>query len=133
VLTEEIAKLSPQVRAEEIAGALRKDLGEIAETLMNAVPHEAIAALEQEVRALGERVEANRASLQDHPVIADVEGSLADLRHRLEVMAPIGDVTTLAETVRTLSAKADTIANQVAAPERLQQLDEAIEGLRHLA
>jgi localization factor PodJL len=133
VLTEEIAKLSPQVRAEEIAGALRKDLGEIAEMLKNAVPPGALAALEQEVRALGERVEANRASLQDHPVIADIEGSLADLRHRLEVMAPIGDVTSLAETVRTLSSKADTIANQVAAPERLQQLDEAIAALRHLA
>jgi localization factor PodJL len=133
VLTEEIAKLSPQVRAEEIAGALRKDLGEIAEMLKNAVPPGALAALEQEVRALGERVEANRASLQDHPVIADIEGSLADLRHRLEVMAPIGDVTSLAETVRALSSKADTIANQVAAPERLQQLDEAIAALRHLA
>ena len=66
-------------------------------------------------------------------MIADIEGSLADLRHRLEVMTPIGDVTSLAETVRTLSSKADTIANQVAAPERLQQLDEAIAALRQLA
>ena len=63
-------------------------------------------------RALGARVEANRASLQDHPVIADIERSLADLRHRLEVMAPIGDVASLAETVRTLSTRADAIASR---------------------
>ena len=132
VLTEEIAKLSPPVRAEEIAAALRKDLSEIAEALKNAVPPGALASLESQVRELGARVEGNRATLQDHPVIGEIERSLADLRQRLEVMAPIGDVASLAETVRTLSTRADAIANQVAAPERLQQLDEAIATLREL-
>ena len=73
LLAEEMTRLSPPVRAEEIAEALRKDLGEIAETLKNAMPAGALAALEEEVRALGARVEANRASLQDHPVVADIE------------------------------------------------------------
>jgi localization factor PodJL len=112
-LTEEIARLSPSTRAEEIADALRKDLGEIAETLRNAVPPGALVSLEQQMRELGSRVEGNRASLQDHPVIAEIEASLA-------------------ETVRTLSAKADAIANQVAAPERLHQLNEAIATLREV-
>ncbi|MBV9969626.1 MAG: hypothetical protein JO228_06560, partial [Xanthobacteraceae bacterium] len=133
VLTDEIAKVSAPVRAEEIAEALRKDFAEIAETLRNAVPPGALTSFEQQVRDLGVRVEVNRASLQDHPVIAEIERSLADLRHRLEVMTPIGDVASLAETVRTLSARADAIADQVAAPERLHQLDEAIAALREAA
>ena len=93
----------------------------------------ALAALEQEVRALGARIEANRESLRDHPVIADIERSLGDLRDRLGAMSPLADIANLAETVKVLSHKADTIASQAAAPEGLHQLDDAIGALRGLA
>ena len=133
LLTAEIGKLFPSVRAEEIAAALRKDLAEIADTLKNALPEGALAALEQEVRALGARIEANRESLRDHPVIADIERSLRDLRDRLGAMSPLAEIANLAETVKVLSHKADTIASQATAPDGVHRLDDAIGALRGLA
>ena len=97
------------------------------------MPPGALASLEQEVRALGVRIEENRASLQDHPVIAEIERSLAELHERLGAMTPVGDIANLAETVKVLSHKADAIASQAVIPEGLYKLDDAIGTLRGLA
>ncbi len=137
-LEEQLATLSAQIahisaspppRLEDISNALRHDLMEIGAVLHEAMPTNAIAALEQEVRALGERFEARSG----HPEYsADLNSDIAQVRERLQAMPQDGDVAALREVVSELSQKADTIASEGAAHELLEQLEHAIAALHGL-
>ncbi len=137
-LEEQLATLSAQIahisaspppRLEDISNALRHDLMEIGAVLHEAMPTNAIAALEQEVRALGERFEARSA----HPEYsAELNSDIAQVRERLQAMPQDGDVAALREVVSELSHKADTIATEGAAHELLEQLEHAIAALHGL-
>jgi hypothetical protein len=113
-----------------IAGA-GKYLDEIANSPKNTVPAGALSSLTQEVRALGERIEANHVLLRDRPGLVDIERSLAYLRQRIDAIAPVADIANLAETVKILSQKA--IASQATVPEGLRRLEDAVSALRGLA
>ncbi len=137
-LEEQLATLSAQIahisaspppRLEDISNALRHDLMEIGAVLHEAMPTNAIAALEQEVRALGERFEARSG----HPEYsAELNSDIAQVRERLQAMPQDGDVAALREVVSELSQKADTIASESAAHELLEQLEHAIAALHGL-
>jgi localization factor PodJL len=137
-LEEQLATLSAQIahisaspppRLEDISNALRHDLMEIGAVLHEAMPTNAIAALEQEVRALGERFEARSG----HPEYsAELNSDIAQVRERLQVMPQDADVAALRDVVSELSQKADTIASEGAAHELLEQLEHAIAALHGL-
>jgi localization factor PodJL len=130
-LSAQIAHISasPPPRLEEISNALRHDLMKIGAVLHEAMPTNAIASLEHEVRALGERFEARSG----HPEYSvELNSDIAQVRERLQAMPQDGDVAALREVVSELSQKADTIASEGAAHELLEQLEHAIAALHGL-
>jgi localization factor PodJL len=118
---------------EEIAKVWRQDLMAISAALRDAMPTSAVAALEKQVRALGERLEAHRGSEAAIPAVADIEHTLAGIRDRLQALTPAEELTELSHAVKLLTRKADSIATQSAAPEKMQQLEHAIGALQSLA
>jgi hypothetical protein len=109
-----------------IASAAGKHFDEIANS-----PKDVVSSLGQEVRALGERIEANHVLVRDHPGLVEIERNLAYLRQRLDAIAPVGDIANLAETVKLLSEKA--IASQAIVPEGLRRVEDAVSALHDLA
>ena len=118
---------------EEIAKVWRQDLVEISAALGDAMPTSAIAALEREVRALGERLEAHRGAAAATSATADFEQALAGIRDRLQALTPAEELAELSHAVKLLSRKADAIVSESAAPEMMQQLEHAIGALQRLA
>jgi localization factor PodJL len=128
-----LAGLGAPPQVEDITNALRQDLVEIGAVLHDALPTNAIASLEQEVRALGERIGAGRGDHSEYPAAADFGLDLTEVRDRLPAMTPPEDVAQLSDAVRALSHKADAMASESAAPELLEQLEHAIAALHGLA
>ncbi|HWN52478.1 MAG TPA: hypothetical protein VNO18_22105 [Xanthobacteraceae bacterium] len=126
-----LKEVAPSI--EEIVKVWRQDLMAISAALRDAMPTSAVAALERQVRALGERLEAHRGSEAAIPAMADIEHALAGIRDRLQALTPAEELTELSHAVKLLTHKADSIATQSAAPEKMQQLEHAIGALQGLA
>ena len=62
---------------------MRGDLAEIGRVLTEAMPRQAIQALEGEVRALSERVDRSRQAGADAAGLAGLEPELAEVRDAL--------------------------------------------------
>lgn len=118
---------------EEIAKVWRHDLGEISTTLGDAVSASVIAALEGQLRAPGERSDEDKGADAAAAANADVEQALADIRDRLEALAPAEQLTELSNAVRLLTSKAESIAAEYPPPEMIVQLEHAIGTLQGLA
>jgi localization factor PodJL len=118
---------------EEIAEVWRHDLDKISATLRDAMPARAIADLEVQVRALAERLEEHRGAEATNGATIDVERTLADIRDRLRALTPAEELSELSNAVSLLSRKADSIASESMAPEKMQQLEHAIGALQGLA
>ena len=112
---------------------LRRDLTQLGEAVRSALPTDAITTLEREVRALGERIEANRGAGPSSPAFAELESNLAEVRDRLRALTPSEDMANLTESIRLLTRKADAIAVENSAPEILHQLEQGIVTLHTLA
>src|SRR4029077_19959771 len=93
----------------------------------------AIADLEVQVRALAERLEARRGAGATNGAAVDVERALADIHDRLRALTPSEELRELSNAVSLLSSKADSIASESTAPEKMQQLERAIGALQGLA
>lgn len=118
---------------EELAKVWRQDLVEISAALRDAMPTSVLVALQGQVRALGERLEAHRGADAATEVTADVEHALAGIRDRLEALTPAEDLAELSHAVKLLAHKADSIATASTAPEKMQQLEHAIGALQGIA
>ena len=126
-----LKEVAPSI--EEIVKVWRQDLMAISAALRDAMPTSAVAALERQVRALGERLEAHRGAEAAIPAMADFEQALAGIRDRLQALTPAEELTELSHAVKLLTRKADSIATQSAAPEKMQQLEHAMGALQGLA
>jgi localization factor PodJL len=126
-----LKEVTPPV--EEIAKLWRHDLGAISAALRDAMPTSTIVALEGQVRALGERLDAHRGSEAAPAGTADIEEALAGIRERLSALTPAEELAELSDAVKLLTRKADSIATENAAPEKMQQLEQAIASLRGVA
>ena len=126
-----LKEVAPSI--EEIVKVWHQDLMAISAALRDAMPTSAVAALERQVRALGERLEAHRGAEAPIPAMADIEQALAGIRDRLQALTPAEELAELSHAVKLLTRKADSIATQSAAPEKMQQLEHAIGALQGLA
>jgi localization factor PodJL len=115
-----------------IAKVWRHDLEEINATLRDAMSTSAIAALEEQVRALRDRLEEHSGAAVATVATADVEQALTDIRDRLKALTPAEELGELVTAVSLLSSKADSIAKGVA-PEKIDELEHAIGALQSLA
>ena len=109
---------------------LRDDLAEIGMMLKEAMPRQAIEALESEIRALAARIDDERHAGADGVTMARVERGLAEIRDALHALTPAESLVGFNETLQGLSQKIDRVASSSQDPEALKQLEGAIGALR---
>ena len=119
---------------EDAFAALRGDLADITRALTDAMPRQAIEALETEVRALAERVDRTRQAGADGAALGSLERELAEVRDALRGLTPAESLAGFEEAVRALSHKIDQIAASGHAPQgdpmAFKQLEQAVVSLR---
>ena len=110
---------------------LRDDLAEIGVMVKEAMPRQAIEALETEVRTLVSRLDDQRyASDADGVTIAGLERGLTEVRDALQALAPAESLVGFEHAVQGLSQKIDRISGAGQDPDTLKQLEGAIVALR---
>jgi localization factor PodJL len=129
-ITSQIESLRQQPQLQEGITALRQALGEIARTLMDAMPRRAIEALEGEVRALAGRLDSSRHAGVDASTLATVEKGLAEVRDSLRTLTPAENLDGFREAVRNLAQKVDQLGASGPDANAYQQLEAAIAALR---
>lgn len=125
-LTTQLEIMRSPCRADALIAELRGELATIARALETGVSRGAFASLEDEVRALGVRLDTNRCAAADESAFAALEHGLAELRDALRGLAP-GE---LGHAVQTLSRKIDQIGELIPDPLTFRELDKAIDALR---
>jgi localization factor PodJL len=109
---------------------LRDDLAEIGMMLKEAMPRQAIEALESEIRSLAARLDNERRADADGVTIAGVERGLVEVRDALHALAPAESLVGFEHAVHGLSQKIDRIAGAGQDLDTLKQLENAITALR---
>jgi localization factor PodJL len=110
--------------------ALRNDLAEIGMMLKEAMPRQAIEALESEIRSLASRIDHERHGGANVQAMAGVERSLAEVRDALRALTPAESLVGFDQALRGLSQKIDRLAGTGPDSEALKQLEGAIVALR---
>ncbi len=130
-LTAQIETLRQPVP--DFSGALRElreDLSDISNRMLEAMPRQAIEALEIEVRRLAERIDVSRAAGVDPDAIAGMERSLNDVREAIRSLKPAESLAGFEQAIRNLSERLDLSAGSYQDPASLQQLESSIVALR---
>ncbi len=117
----------------EAVETLRDDLAEIGLMLKEAMPRQAIEALEAEVRGLSERLHLRASPDTTENAIAGIERGLAEVRDALRALTPAESLVGVEETVRELSRKMERLVANAEDPASMDQLEGAIVGLRGIA
>src|SRR5690349_639348 len=121
-----------QCRTSEAVDSLREELAEIARTLADAMPRRAVEALEGEVRALAQRLDAERSADGEAPAVAGLEQGLHEVRDALHRLAPAESLVGFDQAIRIMSNKIDVIAGARQNPVGMEQLEAATAALRTL-
>lgn len=130
-ITDRIDTLrSPGV--EQAIHALRGELAEIGHSLNEAMPRQAIDAIEQQIHGLTARIAEGREAGVDGHALANLENGLAEVRDALYRLTPAENLAGFGEAIHGLDQKIDYIVAQKD-PATLQQLEESIATLRHVA
>ena len=128
-LTAQIETLHRPNGVESAIKALRKDLAEIGGAITQAMPRQAIEALETEIRKLAERVEQSHQSI-DNSSIAGMERRLAEMLRSLQALTPAERLAGVDEALSGLGRKLDQIVATKQDLGSLPQFEAAITGLR---
>jgi localization factor PodJL len=121
-----------QCRTSEAVDSLREELAEIARTLADAMPRRAVEALEGEVRALAQRLDAERGAGGEAPAVAGLEQGLHEVRDALHRLAPAESLVGFDQAIKIMSNKIDVIAGARQNPAGMEQLEAATAALRTL-
>jgi localization factor PodJL len=127
-LTARLEQMQRPCRADDAVAPLRQQLAEINRVLQDALPRQAIEALEAEIRKLAERIDASR--VDNTPALAGIERSLAEVREALRALTPAESLAGFSEGVSMLSRKIEAMTVAGYDPAAIQQLETAISGLR---
>lgn len=125
-LTTQIEILRSPRRADALIEEHRSRVANIAQILETVVSRSAFATLEDEVRALGARLDMTRCAVADGSAFAALEHGLAELGDAVRGLAP-GE---LELAVQTLSRKIDQVSDLGPDPLTFRELDKAIDALR---
>jgi localization factor PodJL len=117
---------------EEAIHALRGELVEIANSLNEAQPRQAIETIERQIQSLATRIAEGRQSGADDGALGNIERGLAEVRDALYQLTPAENLAGVGEVIHGLDQKIDYIVAQKD-PATLQQLEESIVTLRHVA
>jgi localization factor PodJL len=117
---------------EEAINALRAELGDIGRTLTEAMPRQAIDAIEKQIHGLTQRIAEGRQAGIDGGALSGVEHGLTEMRDALRGLTPAENLVGFNDAVDGLAHKIDLIVAQQD-PATLQQLEHAITTLRDMA
>jgi localization factor PodJL len=137
-LEEHLRQITDQIETlrrpgvEEAINALRGELGEIAHALSDAMPRQAIDAIEKQIQGLTHRIAEGRQAGVDAGALSGVEHGLAEVRDALRGLTPAESLVGFNEAVGGLAHKIDLIVAQKD-PATLGQLEHAITTLRDMA
>src|SRR5215831_17438415 len=138
-LEQQLRQINTQIEAlrqpsglEQAVETLRNDLAEIGRMVQDAVPRNAIEALESEVRKLAERLGGTHSAGTDGAASAGVERGLAEVRDALSALTPAENLVGVDQAIQQLSQKIDTISSNTPDPTTLKQLEGAIATMRSL-
>src|SRR5215467_6793721 len=109
---------------------LRDDLAEISHLIKDAMPRQAIEALETEVRSLAQRIDGKRDAGANAADLAGIELGLMEVRDALRALTPAENLVGVESAVRAMSRRIDDVAAATQDPATLQHLENAIAGLR---
>jgi localization factor PodJL len=118
---------------EQTVEALRGDLAAIGLIVKDAMPRQAIEALEAEMHALTARIEDKRHGGADDSALARLEAGLSEVRDALRTLLPAEQIAGLDVAVQGLSQRIDHIAAGSQGPAKLQELESSISALRQFA
>jgi localization factor PodJL len=137
-LEDQLRRITDQIETlrkpgvEEAISALRKELGEIGRTLADAMPRNAIDAIEKQILEVATRIDDGRQAGVDQQALAGIERGLAEVRDALHGLTPAENLVGFNEAVASLAHKIDLIIAQKD-PATLDQLESAITTLRSMA
>ena len=112
-MSEQIEQLRQPSGVEDALSGLRRDLGEIATTINEAMPRRALDALQSEVRALADRIDQSHNRGADPSALAGVESALGEVVQAINAMTPAESLGAFEQQVHALSAKLDGLAGSV--------------------
>jgi localization factor PodJL len=137
-LEEQLRHITSQIETlrrpgvEEAINALREELGEIAHSLTEALPRQAMDGIEREIQSLARRVAEGRQAGIDAGTLGGLEQGLAEVRDTLRSLTPAENLIGFNETVENLAHKIDYIVAQKD-PQELAQFQDAVTTLRGIA
>ena len=117
---------------EEAINALRGELAEIAHALSDAMPRQAIDAIERQIQSLSHRIAEGKQAGVDGGALGGIEHGLAEVRDALRTLTPAENLIGFNEAVGGLAHKIDLIVAQKD-PATLAQLEGAITTLRGIS
>jgi localization factor PodJL len=130
-ITAQLEKLHrPDSRVEEAIAGLRADLTDIARKLAEAMPRQAIEALENEMRRIAEQLNRTSRAGADNATVVDLGRGLLEVRDALRALTPAESFIGFDQAVRELSRKIDAMSHAGYDPAALQQLETAMTALR---
>lgn len=137
-LEDQLRKITNQIETlrkpgvEEAINALRAELGDIAHTLTDAMPRQAIDTIERQIQGLTHRIAEGKQAGVDANQLTGVEHGLAEVRDALRSLTPAENLVGFNDAVAGLAHKIDLIVADKN-PETLHQLEHAITTLRDMA
>jgi localization factor PodJL len=117
-ITAQMQTLQRPCALDDAVVVLRSELAAIGRTLAEAEPRRALEALEGEVRALNERIDARRPSAADVSAIAGLERGLAEVRDTLRSLAPAESWSGFHEAVQGYRARSISLPPPAKTPAR---------------
>jgi localization factor PodJL len=117
---------------EEAIHELRGELAQIGHSLNDAMPRQAIDAIERQIQGLTARIAEGRQAGVDGNTLAGIEQGLAEVRDALYQLTPAESLAGFSEAIHGLDQKLDYIVAQKD-PATLQQLEDSITTLRQVA
>jgi localization factor PodJL len=137
-LEEHLRQITTQIETlrrpgvEDAINALRAELGDIGRALNDAMPRQAIDAIERQIQGLTHRIAEGRQAGVDGGALAGIEHGLAEVRDALRGLTPAESLVGFHDAVAGLAHKIDLIVGQKD-PATLGQLEHAITTLREMA
>jgi localization factor PodJL len=137
-LEDQLRRITDQIETlrrpgvEQAIDALREELAEIGRALNEAMPRDALDAIERQIYGLSERLAEGRQMGADGHALAALEQGLAEVRDALRELTPAENLVGIQESVAVLAHKIDLVVAEKD-PEMLHQLQHAITTLREMA
>ena len=132
-LEQQLRRLTSQIetlRQDDAISDLRADLLDIRRTLTEAMPRHALTSLENDVRALADRLLETRQITGDDATLAGLEEKIVEVRDAVRALTPAESLVGVDDAVKSLAQKIEFIAANDQDPSTLHQLGEATAALR---